>query len=185
MDLIQVILIHSVVVGGFLVVGTIAKISAGFHSRRSRWSSRSIQKFGFIAVTCLAASGCGGNSSRIAVEGEVTLGGEPISAGSIVFKPAFQEKGFQVGTKIVDGKYRFTRDDGPIPARYRVEIYEDEKNPFPLDDPQAFAEQMDKDPSKVLPNNRVPETYNRQSTLTAEPSADQTQFNFHLKTSQP
>lgn len=181
MDLIKTLLVHSVVFGGIVVVGAIGLVSSLALSRQ-RSRMRTMKRLGLIWL-CVAlvttVNGCGKSTGRLAVSGEVTLDGQAIESGSILFQP--KGEGPKVGARIKEGKYRFDTSDGPLSGEYKVEIYADSKDPFPMDDPEAFAEQMEKDPEALKPTNEVPAHYNSQSTLTADPNPQKLTFNFNLK----
>src|SRR5687767_11663369 len=69
----------------------------------------------------VAALGCGGDGlARVAVEGSVSQGGQPLSAGVISFLPAAGNNGPAANTDIVEGRYRFDRTNGPIAGAHRV-----------------------------------------------------------------
>ena len=181
MDFIKTLLVHSVVFGGILVVGTIGLVSSLAISRQ-RSRTRSMERLGLVLLCVAMVStlvGCGKSTGRLAVSGEVTLDGQAIESGSILFQP--KGEGPKVGARIKEGKYRFDTSDGPLTGEYKVEIYADAKDPFPMDDPEAFAEQMEKDPEALQPTNAVPAYYNSRSTLTADPNPQKLTFNFNLK----
>ncbi|MEX1041815.1 MAG: hypothetical protein WDZ51_14345 [Pirellulaceae bacterium] len=65
--------------------------------------------------------GCGNSSTpRESVSGTVTLEGQPLVDGSILFSP--QGDGPSAGGEIVNGQYTLARELGPAPGKYRVEI---------------------------------------------------------------
>lgn len=178
MDPIQLLLAHLVVIGGCVVIGAIATVSA--HAKaRLRAKSKTMTVGAAWLLSVLLATGCSKSSGRLPVKGEVALEGKAIQSGSIVFYPL--QQGPKVGTKIKDGHYRFTRDNGPVPGRYKVEIYADDSDPFPLDDPRAFTDQMEQDPERLKPGNSIPTQYNKKSILTAEPSRQNLEINFNLE----
>ncbi|HXG12894.1 MAG TPA: hypothetical protein VNK04_24265 [Gemmataceae bacterium] len=75
---------------------------------------------GILALGML--SGCGDPRNRQEVTGEVTLKGQPVDDGIILFAPVDgQETGD--GAQIVNGKYRIPKEKGLSPGKYRVSIY--------------------------------------------------------------
>lgn len=91
----------------------------------SRWLAR-----GWLLPAVLAAvAGCGGPSDRLLpVAGQVTVKGEPLTDGKLVFHPD-PEKG-NTSTKeprgiVQEGVYRLTTDgrDGAPPGWYRVAVF--------------------------------------------------------------
>ena len=73
----------------------------------------------------LALIGCGSSDglNRQAISGTVTLDGQPISSGAILFEPATQESGTAVGATIRQGRFAISSHEGPVPGSYRVRIY--------------------------------------------------------------
>lgn len=72
---------------------------------------------------CLALAGCGSDGpARLSVGGKVSLGDQPLARGSISFVPAEGQKGVAANTEIKDGRYQFSRDDGPQAGPYRVTV---------------------------------------------------------------
>jgi len=65
-----------------------------------------------VLTGCL---GCGASAPatapRVALSGQVKYNGEPISKGLLLLQPKGQ--GQPVSTSIVDGRYAFTKQDGP------------------------------------------------------------------------
>ncbi len=66
-------------------------------------------------------TGCG-SSSRNALQGSVTLDGEPVKTGTISFLPAAGTSGNSSGGEIKDGKYSIPAEVGLQPGEYRVTI---------------------------------------------------------------
>jgi hypothetical protein len=76
----------------------------------------------------LAAAGCSGNPTdelpREAVGGKVTMDGQPLPAGTIVFKPeGNQAEAVASATgQIENGEFSIPRERGPVPGNYKVSI---------------------------------------------------------------
>jgi hypothetical protein len=70
-------------------------------------------------VAALAVVGCGGGKGS--VSGAVTVDGESVDDGSIVFTPT-GGAGRPVGTSIKDGKYAIDDDRGLVAGAHKVEI---------------------------------------------------------------
>jgi hypothetical protein len=129
---------------------------------------------GAIATVALgtALGGCGGVDGvpRQRVSGAVTLDGQPLDAGMILFEPTAGQAS-SAGAMIADGRYDVARDKGPTPGPYLVRIYAPGK---------AAAPQQLGDPVKPAPD-RVPAKYNSKSTLTADVTAGgPNTFNFEV-----
>lgn len=75
-------------------------------------------------LTVIAVSGCesGTTESRIELSGAVTLDGTALNAGSLTFFPADGVKAPTANASVTKGQYKFTRENGPIPGQYRVEV---------------------------------------------------------------
>lgn len=120
----------------------------------------------------------------MAVEGRVTLDGQPLPAGSIVFVPLRGTAGPKAGGTIANGKYKLTEEVGPMIGSLRVEIRaEDPQRTGPaVDDPQFFAEAVGSETTV----NAVPAVYNDDSTLVVDTTAGvPNTFDFDLQSEPP
>jgi hypothetical protein len=121
-----------------------------------------------LAAAVGVSVGCGGDGlSRGAVAGRVTLGGQPLAKGRILFLPLAPNQGPTVSASIVDGSYRLLRHEGPVIGRNRVEVEAEPGLGFSLDDEAAFARRS----GRPLPPNPVPVAFNRRSTLVCDVQA--------------
>jgi hypothetical protein len=89
-----------------------------FHHYRYGWLAAAL----FIQAVILASVfGRGeGRPGRRAVYGEVRVGGQPVAKGSISFYPAEGQAGPAANTAIVNGRFRFSRNDGPFAGPHHV-----------------------------------------------------------------
>ncbi len=71
------------------------------------------------SVLISAVPGCGDSSGRVALSGTVTVSGIPVT-GEIRFSPV--TAGPMATTRIENGEYRFTSENGPLPSDYEVII---------------------------------------------------------------
>lgn len=62
------------------------------------------------------------NLPRVAVAGNVTLGGSPLPAGQIQFQPIGEGPAAMAVGEIQDGRYAIEQTSGPSPGKYRVMI---------------------------------------------------------------
>ncbi|HUE69312.1 MAG TPA: hypothetical protein VMP01_00345 [Pirellulaceae bacterium] len=95
-----------------------------------------------LLLVCLSASltGCGESGPpRAAIEGEVTIGGQPLKAGRITFAPQAPTQGPATTLAIVAGRYQAERSHGPLVGLNLIQVEADPDLGFPLDDEQAFA----------------------------------------------
>jgi hypothetical protein len=104
--------------------------------------------------------GCGSTDglNRQAISGSVTLDGQPISIGAILFEPATQESGTAVGATIRQGNFTISRRDGPVPGSYRVRVYASSG----IQAPPAKG-QTDHTPRPMV--ERIPARYNTETEL--------------------
>ena len=67
--------------------------------------------------------GCGSrDNTRASIAGNVTLDGQRVEQGAIVFLPIEGTRGIAVGGEIRNGQYTLTAAKGPAIGRNRVEI---------------------------------------------------------------
>jgi hypothetical protein len=113
-------------------------------------------------ILCLTA-GCGSADGldRQAISGMVTLDGQPLTNGAILFEPATRRSGTVVGATIRQGTFSITRGDGPVPGSYRVRVYASSGIQAP-----PSKRQTDRTPRPMV--ERLPAHYNTHSELGAE-----------------
>jgi hypothetical protein len=119
--------------------------------------------------------GCGDESNRVPVAGQVTWQQQPLDRGSIVFVPTEGHRGPKVGGEVVAGRYTVERQRGPSPGTYRVEVRSDtgERPHSPTDKPAAR--------SGKSANQAIPKEYNDNTKLKVTLKADDTRdVNFDL-----
>jgi hypothetical protein len=121
------------------------------------------------AALCALLTGCQeAGPDRAPISGRVTVGGQPLAAGRILFEPIAPTEGPVTSAVVVDGAYRLPEEEGPIVGKHHVELEAELPLGFALDDEQAFAKRG----GKRLPANPIPPQYNRRSTLQVEVRAD-------------
>lgn len=132
---------------------------------------RSLAALTFLTFAAALLAGCGGDG-RKGVSGDVTLDGEPVNGGSIVFLPSGGE-GSKGAAEIIDGKYSIPPAQGLAPGTYRVEINWSKPTgkQIPSGDPGMMMDER---------QEAVPARYNSNSTLTVEITAGENQHNFPL-----
>jgi len=134
-----------------------------------RCAAWGILSFPAIVMLC----GCGSSGpQRAAVEGAVSLNGQPLAAGMVTFVPMGDPKkpsGPSVPARVKNGVFKLSAYEGPVVGQNRILIEATDYLGFPVDDEQAFAKNvMEKGP---LPKQPVPEIYNTKSTLKEEVKA--------------
>jgi hypothetical protein len=157
-----------------------ARCAASGNRRRKRplcfprWTAWSL-----LAVSA-ATTGCGDEGlERRAVEGTVSVGETPLKEGSIVFVPAKGTEGPKAAGRVVDGRFKIRRREGPVVGTHKVEVYADEPAAFDMDDPLQYAQNA----PRSGPENSVAEAYNTKTVLEATISAEKrNQFEFLVQT---
>ena len=109
--------------------------AASFGLRGSRFATL------ILLVSMFCAAGCG-NKDRGVVAGQVTLDGEPIATGSIIFIPTRQGQAKATGGTITDDRYRLAGDAAPVIGNYRVEIRANRKTGRMVQKPMAPRGEM-------------------------------------------
>ena len=139
-------------------------------------------------LLCAVAAGCGG--PRLGkVAGKVTVGGKPVTTGTIMFTP--DEGPSAVGAIQPDGSYTLTTlkpGDGAVVGTHRVTIEATSVGPGSLADPASFEEELKLagQPTKVIVPGKVerlvPDKYSQLSTtdLTAKVATGANQLDFDL-----
>lgn len=137
-----------------------------------------------FACLLLVLAGCGGSEVdtrgvRVAADGLVTLDGEMLKMGRIVFITNQGQGEVKASAMIKDGAFSFTKENGPLEGEARVEIH-----PVQLD-LEEFEQTRGEDITKKVDITQIdiPAVYNTNSTLTAEVESenDGTLFTFDLK----
>jgi hypothetical protein len=130
--------------------------------------------FAPLALTIAGATGCGGGPERLSVGGQVTLDGQPIPDGEIVFRPAAPTKGPTAAGSIENGAYLIPENRGPVAGSYAVSI-------------EAMRKTGRKIKADILGDAKtdqyeqyLPARYNEQTTLSAEISDSRDDLDFDL-----
>jgi hypothetical protein len=140
--------------------------------------SKAISRVAVICTMALCGAACTGcKPSARAVDGRVTLSGQPLDQAAIVFVP-LEPGRKKTGAPIVAGKYQLPREDGLLPGSYRVEIVD---NP-PLGDPHLRKSKSPEANHGGPPRRVLPYIYAHDSPLSVviEPDGTTT-FDFDLK----
>jgi hypothetical protein len=119
-----------------------------------------------IAAALLSITGCGRQTTRLAVEGTVTFDGAPIPDGKISFTPLPGTSSPTAGATIRDGEFQVPRDKGLRPGKFRVEIRAVRETGKTMRD-DLSGETIAKKESYI------PKRYNDASTLVAEIKSDE------------
>jgi hypothetical protein len=128
-------------------------------------------------ILCATWIGCSDKYSgdrRFPLSGKVTYDGQPIDLGTISFLPVSGDKQRVSGGYIENGVYSVPEEQGANQGSYRVEIRWAKK---------TGKQKLDPDTQTMVDirNEGLPERFHKQSTLSADVSADQTTFDFDLK----
>lgn len=128
-----------------------------------------------VCMTVIA-SGCS-NEGLADVQGKVTLDGQPLPGGIIVFEPV-DRRGAVAGGEIAAGIYRLAGDAGVPPGAKTVRITGVHKTGRQIEvGPPAPAGTMADEVQQI----DLPAIYNQNSTLQVQVTAgDDNQHDFHL-----
>ena len=114
---------------------------------------------GWLIAGVLLLAGCGGaDGGRAHVTGRVTWKGVPVSEGTVNLVP-LAGGGAQVGGPIKDGVYEIPQERGPLPGKYRIEVYS-----FEAVAPGRGAAEGDMD-AQSSTRQVIPPEFNTQSQL--------------------
>ena len=89
------------------------------------WSQYQVLKLAVLLALLPLLAGCGKSSDgpeRGDVRGKITVGGQPLEYGAIIFYPTAGTQGPSAGGQINDGKYAISTKNGPIVGKNRIEI---------------------------------------------------------------
>jgi hypothetical protein len=116
-----------------------------------------------LAVSvALSALGCGSSEGRFPVSGDVTLQGQPLTSGAIIFESASGSE--RVGATITDGRYSLPAAQGLLPGVYTVRVSAvQSQTAAPPGPPGPEAKAIEKSNKDV-----VPDAFNAKSTLKHE-----------------
>jgi hypothetical protein len=114
---------------------------------------------GWLLAGMLLLAGCGGEGgNRAHVTGRVTWKGVPVSEGTVNLVP-IEGSGAQVGGPIKDGVYEIPQERGPVPGKYRIEVYS-----FEATAPARGAAEGDMDAGSST-RQVIPAEFNTESQL--------------------
>ncbi len=133
------------------------------------------------ALALLAAVGCSDRGPpRTAIEGDVSCDGQPMAEGTIMFIPVGGTAGPKTGAMIDAGHYSLPADQGPLVGTLRVEIWSEGSRPPNVHQPRDKAGSA-KGYARAKDRPRIPERYNRASTLEVQTHAEGiNRFDFEL-----
>lgn len=123
-----------------------------------------------LVGACALLLGCGkADLPRGSVTGQVTIGGQPLQAGRVIFTPIAPTHGPATSVRVEAGRYELPEQRGPIIGQHRVEVEAELDLGYAIDDEAAYALNA----HKPKPANPIPPEYGRQSKLVATIEADQ------------
>jgi hypothetical protein len=128
-----------------------------------------------VALLVLSVlAGCSdGGPPRGSITGKVTVAGQPLKEGRILFKPQAPNHGPAVSAAVRDGAYSLDDSDGPVLGANRVEVEASPNLGFAIDDEAAFAKRQ----GAPLPANPIPSEFNSKSTLAVDVQEGENVFN--------
>ncbi len=135
---------------------------------------------GLCGLACIVPlCGCGdGCPQRVEVMGTVTIDGQPLERGAILFAPLDGTHGPKAAAEIVDGRFHLKADEGPPEGRLLVRITSDR--------PPAYLgpyDQSTRPADSGVSQPRIPSWYNTASRLRVETHSETANvFHFELQT---
>ncbi|WP_339910114.1 hypothetical protein [Symmachiella dynata] len=138
-------------------------------------------------LTCGLIVGCGSGAAegppRADVRGVVTLDGQPLPKGVILFVPLEGTPGPKTSIAIADGKFSTDDSTGPVVGKHRIEIKSTDDGGYARDDETAI-DRLQESRTRRIDVVRVPAAFNANSRLTETVSEEgANEFEFPLTTS--
>jgi len=101
----------------------------------------------FTGLLVLLLVGCSGGDGpdRVPLSGEVTRAGSPVARGTVSFLPAEGHSGPAATTGIAEGRYQFSKTDGPVAGPHQVIVS------LALDDKTSPPQAAGRSPSSATP----------------------------------
>ena len=130
--------------------------------------------FTLVVLMIVGASGCGGGPERFTVGGQVTLDGQPLPDGEIVFRPTGATKGPTAAGSIDNGVYLIPEARGPMAGSYTVSIEAERKTG------KKIRANMIGTATTDQYEQYLPARYNDKTTLTADVTDSRDDLNFEL-----
>ena len=127
------------------------------------------------AMLLLLAAGCGtayDGPPRGAVQGKISIAGEPLEYGAITFYPTEGTQGPTAGAEVKDGQYDLPERSGPVVGKNRIEITGSKSTG------RTTRISTGQEIPEMIPV--VPPEYNTESTLVKEIQSGQNTLDFEL-----
>ena len=138
-------------------------------STKCRGQGRALMSLLIVLLVVGCSSG-----DRKGLWGTITLDGEPLSDGSIAFRPQRGTSGPTAGAKIVDGEFVVKDDGGTFMGHFDVHITASRKTGRQVEN--TLTGTMVDEYESI-----IPERYNRQTELKVEVTDEKNEFHFELK----
>src|SRR5262245_1164594 len=127
-----------------------------------------------VVSSMLLLAGCGGGGGN-AVEGEVSLDGQPVDGGKIVFLATEDNQGRKVAqADIKNGKYSIPASGGPGLGKHKVTINWPKKTGRQVDSPGDPGVKMDET------KEAIPSWYNAQTSQMVEIKSSGNKFDYSI-----
>jgi len=149
-------------------------------------ATSSAVRVGMAITLALTLTGCGEPKiPRAAVQGMISVDGEPLPKGRILFAPSGEQAAWMCTLPVVGGKFEAPATTGPVVGEHRIEIVSTDDGGFAPDDEAAMDRWVaeGKKPLKIV---KVPDRYSKDSDLKATVTADgPNEFRFALESKPP
>jgi hypothetical protein len=143
-----------------------------------------VLRWGAVAAIAIALMGCSGKGdgrARQAISGTVTVDGDPLKGGYLVFEP-LAGQATQSGGMIADGQFNVPEKHGAVPGAYSVAIFAEGVAPSTAAEPGTPEYERAIAASKTK-QIVIPERYNVKTQLTADVQlGEKNYFEFSLTT---
>lgn len=134
-----------------------------------------MHRLALAGVLVLVAFGCGDPSGRQPMSGTVTLKGQPLDQGSILFLPSSADQTNSTGAVIQNGTFTVPREKGLVPGIYKVQISSQEETGKVIPGGPGV-------PPRPIMRERIPKSHTGEGNATVEvTSGGKNHFEFVLE----
>ena len=134
-----------------------------------------------ILLVLTLFTSCNSGPKTMPIEGEISFDGQPVKKGTIQFIPVDETPGRATGATITDGRYRITKEGGPLAGgTYAVRIVAMRKTGEKIVDPMSLTGAM-----LEVEENYIPAAYNSRTTLKVVVPDSESPLDFRLEKTPP
>lgn len=134
-----------------------------------------MRRLALVSAMLLIGLGCTDPLGRQPLSGTVTLKGQPLDQGSILFLPASPEQTFSTGAVIQNGAFTVPREKGLVPGTYKVVMSSQEETGKVIPGGPGV-------PARPIMRERIPKSHTAEGTATVEvTSGGKNHYEFRLE----